>query len=172
VFILSSKNRDDLNYWIDFTQQTKDIFTWKKIVAIITIIAIMVQIVGMTIEPSNWLIWNLLTFIVATNLGAVVLAIIAQKTADDIKKLYQTAFDADFYHSLHLLSVVKNSMSDAAKKDDSDLVSKIDEMSPQIYVLIKGYLETFEQHYYETKDDGDDDESKTVKYDDVEELFN
>lgn len=169
MFILSSADRGDLKYWVDFTQQTKDIFTWKKIVAIITVIAIIVQIVGMAIEPSNWLIWNLLTFIVATNLGAVVLAVIAQKTADDIKNLYQTAFDADFYHSLHLLSVVKNSMSDAAEKDDSDLVSKINEMSPQIYVLAKGYLETFEQHYYE-KDN--ETESKSVEYDNVEELFN
>ena len=85
----------------------------------------------------------------ATNLGAVVLAIIAQKTADDIKRLYQTAFDADFYHSLHLISVIKNSISESAEKDDSDLVSKINEMSPQLYTLAKGYLETFEQHYYE-----------------------
>jgi hypothetical protein len=82
-------NKDDFQYWDNFTQQTKDIFTWKKIVAIITIIAIFVQLLGMMIEPSNWLIWNLLTFIVATNLGAVVLAIIAQKTADDIKNSYQ-----------------------------------------------------------------------------------
>ena len=30
-------NKDDFQYWDNFTQQTKDIFTWKKIVAIITI---------------------------------------------------------------------------------------------------------------------------------------
>ncbi len=166
---MSSKNRDELKYWVEFTQQTKDIFTWRKIVAIIVVIAIMVQIVGMMIQPSNWLIWNLLTFIVATNLGAVVLAVIAQKTADDIKKLYQTAFDADFYHSLHLISVIKNSISDSAEKDGSDLVSKINEMSPQLYILAKGYLETFEEHYYEKHNET---ESKDVQYDNVEELFN
>ena len=55
------------------------------------------------------------------------------------------------------------------EKDDSDLVSKINEMGPQIYILAKGYLETFEQHYYE-KDN--QTESKSVEYDDVEELFN
>lgn len=168
MYILSSADRDNLTYWINFTEQTKDIFTWKKIVAIIVVIAILVQIYGMTIEPTNWLIWNLLTFIVATNLGAVVLAIIAQKTADDIKRLYQTAFDADFYHSLHLISVIKNSISESAEKDDSDLVSKINEMSPQLYTLAKGYLETFEQHYYEKDNES---ESKNVEYDDVEELF-
>tara|TARA_Y100000361_G_C11141910_1_gene335632 strand:+ start:919 stop:1467 length:549 start_codon:yes stop_codon:yes gene_type:complete len=162
-------NKDDFQYWDNFTQQTKDIFTWKKIVAIITIIAIFVQLLGMMIEPSNWLIWNLLTFIVATNLGAVVLAIIAQKTADDIKNLYQTAFDADLYHTLHIMSRFKNKFLSEVEKQGNDLEEELDELSPNLYSFFKGYLEVFNEQYKK-------EESEIVKrtYEDVDisELFN
>lgn len=172
MFILSLKdnNKNNIEYWEKFTSQTSNFLTWKRITSVIVIIAVIVQLIGFFIKPSNWLIWNLLTFIVASNLGAVVLAIIAQKTADEIKTMYQTAFDANFYHSLHLVSMFKESISKASDDDkEYDISDKIEIMGPQLYILMKGYLETFENHYY---DKDKETESKSVEYDDVEELFN
>ena len=75
------KNEDkySLSYWQSFAEQTKNFMTWKRIAYVIGIIALIVQVIGLMITPDEWMIWNVLTFIVATNLGAVLLAIHAQK---------------------------------------------------------------------------------------------
>jgi len=83
--------RFDKDYWVHFADTTAEYMTAKRITFYILTIAICVQIIGMMIQPSEWLIWNALTFIIATNLGAVVLAIKAQHSADEIRVLYKTA---------------------------------------------------------------------------------
>ena len=166
---LKDNHKNNIEYWENFTSQTSNFLTWKKITSVIVIIAVIVQLIGFFIEPSNWLIWNLLTFIVASNLGAVVLAVIAQKTADEIKTMYQTAFDANFYHSLHLVSMFKEAISKASDDDkEYDISEKIEIMGPQLYILMKGYLETFENHYYEQSKN---EVGKKIDYDDEEDLF-
>ena len=62
--------------------------------------------------------WNALTFIIATNLGAVVLAILAQKSADDIRAMYKVAFNADFYHTLHILTSMKIAIEREAEREE------------------------------------------------------
>ncbi len=142
-----NEDKYSLSYWQSFAKQTKNFLTWKRIAYVIGIIALIVQFIGLMVTPSEWMIWNVLTFIVATNLGAVLLAIHAQKTADDIKVLYQSAFDADFYHSIFLFSRFKDGFVKAAEADGETVSDEISDLSPQLYILFKGYLETFQSHY-------------------------
>jgi len=142
-----NEDKYSLGYWQSFASATKNLLTWKRVVLVIVIIAIIVQYIGLMITPNEWMIWNVLTFIVATNLGAVLLAIHAQKTADEIKFLYQTAFDADFYHTIYLFSRFKEGFVSAAEAEGNKVSEEISDLSPQLYTLFKGYLETFQSHY-------------------------
>tara|TARA_R110000851_G_scaffold39057_2_gene99730 strand:- start:75 stop:593 length:519 start_codon:yes stop_codon:yes gene_type:complete len=164
----NKENKYLLSYWQYFAEQTKSFLTWKRIAYVIGIIALIVQVIGLMITPNEWMIWNVLTFIVATNLGAVLLAISAQKTADDIKVLYQSAFDADFYHTIYLFSRFKEGFVRAAEAEGNTIPGEISELSPQLYTLFKGYLETFEKHYGNQMQDSVNEESE---YDEDDELF-
>ena len=164
------KNEDkySLSYWQSFAEQTKNFMTWKRIAYVIGIIALIVQVIGLMITPDEWMIWNVLTFIVATNLGAVLLAIHAQKTADEIKVLYQSAFDADFYHTIYLFSRFKEGFVNAAETEGNTVLEEIDDLTPQLYTLFKGYLETFQNHYENPIADSENEESD---YGSDDELF-
>ena len=109
-------------YWENFAENSSKFITAKQIIAYITIIGLLVQLIGMQLKPSDWLIWNAITFIIATNLGAVMLAVHAQKSADDIREMYKVAFNADFYHTLHILSTLKVSVEREAEREGISLV--------------------------------------------------
>ena len=142
------KNVDKINveYWNDFASKTGRFITARQITLYIIIIAAIVQTIGFFITPSNWLIWNALTFIVATNLGAVLLAIHAQKSADDIRDMYNGAFNADFYHTLFLMSNMKNSILEKAERDGKSLEDELGELNEGVYGAFKGYLEAFNEY--------------------------
>ena len=120
------------------------------------------------LKPSEWLIWNALTFIVATNLGAVLLAIQAQNSADNIRDMYRSAFDADFYQSLFLFSQLKRSITDNADKKGVSLENEINSLGINIYEFIDGYLEVFKNDKNTTINTN---EKQKVEYDSEEELF-
>ena len=64
-------------------------------VGIIVAIELVIQSIALLVSPTDWWIWQLLGFITATNLAAVVLAIIAQENlANDIGKNTRAAFYA------------------------------------------------------------------------------
>ena len=87
-----------------------------------------------------------MTFIVATNLGAVLLAIHAQKAADNIREINQNAFNADFYHTLYLLSNMKKSIMERAEADGKSLEDELDDLNEGVYGAFKGYLEAFNEY--------------------------
>ena len=89
-------NKLEVEYWDNFVSKSNQFITAKQIAIVIFLIALSVQTIGFLITPSELLIWNALTFIVATNLGAVLLAVQAQNSADNIREMYKSAFDADF----------------------------------------------------------------------------
>ena len=60
-----------LDYWNNFASSTKDFITARQIINYIVLIAVIIQSIGYFLTPNDFLIWNVLTFIVATNLGAV-----------------------------------------------------------------------------------------------------
>ena len=162
-------NRD---YWDDFSKGSSEFITAKQITSYIVVIAITVQIIGAFITPSNWLIWNALTFIMATNLGAVILAIKAQDSADKIRTMYQEAFDADFYHTLHLMTTMKKSIEKEAMKEGISLTEEMDNLGADAYSVVRGYMKSFAEHYHISQNQDDTDGLiEAPEYADESELF-
>ncbi len=120
------------------------------------------------ISPSEWLIWNALTFIVATNLGAVLLAIQAQNSADNIRDMYKSAFDADFYQSLFLFSQLKSSIAQNAQNKGVSIRDEIDSLGVNLYEFIEGYLEVFKEDKNTTINTK---EKVEIEYENEDELF-
>jgi|TARA_B100001564_G_scaffold297713_1_gene263583 hypothetical protein len=164
-----SKDRDSYEYWEHFTNKSQKFLTAKQITFTILVIGLLVQFIGLMMTPNEWLIWQVLTFITATNLGAVILAIYAQKSADEIRNLYQEGFNADLYHTLHIMGRVKNKFIAEVERQGNNLEDELDEITPNLYSFFKGYLEVFNKQY--TTEEGD---IVKRKYEDVDisELFN
>lgn len=158
-----------LEYWDNFSDNTKNFLTARQIITYVTVIAIIIQSIGYFLTPNEFLIWNVLTFIVATNLGAVLLAIQAQRTAEQIRDMYYEAFDGDFYHTLYILSSFKNSLIEAGKKEGNDIENEISELSGDLYGVFKGYLKAFNEHQFKDIELIENKEFNNVNED---ELFN
>lgn len=158
-----------LEYWDNFSDNTKNFLTARQIITYVTVIAIIIQSIGYFLTPNEFLIWNVLTFIVATNLGAVLLAIQAQRTAEQIRDMYYEAFDGDFYHTLYILSSFKNSLIEAGKKEGNDIEKEISELSEDLYGVFKGYLKAFNEHQFKDIELIENKEFDNVNED---ELFN
>ena len=73
--------------WERFSAPT--IISARTLILIVLGIEIVLQSVALAISPTEWWIWQLLGFITATNLGAVVLAVLAQRSANNIGKAYK-----------------------------------------------------------------------------------
>jgi hypothetical protein len=118
-----------------------DFVTAKQMIVICLIIEIIVQSVALVIEPTAWWTWQLLGFIVATNLGAVILAIFAQKSADDISKVYKKIFTPDFYYTVKLLTDFRTMIDEEAAKEGKDMHDELGEIAPKLYALARKYLD-------------------------------
>jgi len=161
-------NKYDKYYWDEFVDKSNNFITARQIALMIFGIAISVQAIGGMLQPSDWLIWNALTFIVATNLGAVLLAIQAQNSADNIRDMYRSAFDADFYQSLFLFSQLKRTIAENADKKGISLQNEIDSLGINLYEFAEGYLEVFKNDKNTTIDTNDKQE---VSFENEDELF-
>lgn len=170
----SQKSNEKVNkeYWEKFAENSSKFITAKQIIVYITVIGIVIQLIGMAITPSDWIIWNALTFIIATNLGAVLLAVHAQKSADEIREMYKVAFNADFYHTLHILTNLKVSVEREAEREGVSLQQEVDSLGVDAYTLMRGYMKSFSEHYHfsETQDMGDT-QVEMPEYEDESELF-
>lgn len=155
-------------YWEQMVDKGNRFVSAKTMLYYIITIAIIVQSISLLITPSNWLIWNALGFIIATNLGAVILAIKAQHSAEMISQQTSQAFNADFYHTLFLLTAFKNKMEEENENDSQSLKEEIDDLGGDIYQVVKGYIQTYSQHM---NTEFEMAESKNIKYENEEELF-
>lgn len=159
----------DLSYWKEVVYQ-RDFITAKMMMLYIFIITVITQTIGMMMTPNDVLIWNALTFIVATNLGAVILAIKAQKSAEDISERYNKAFNEDFYHTLFIISQVKRSFSEQAGLEGKTLDEEVADLGENVYGVVKGYLKTFNEHMKVQEGIVENYEESQVEYEE-EELF-
>lgn len=92
----------------DFESMTKlEFVSARQMIAICLSIEIVVQIFALMVQPTAWWTWQLLGFIAATNLGAVVLAIFAQRSADKIGAVYRRVFTSDFYETVTAMSAIR-----------------------------------------------------------------
>ena len=69
-----------------------ELMTAKQMIIVCIIIEVFIQSFALIVSPTAWWTWQLLGFITATNLGAVILAISAQNSADKIAVVYQNIF--------------------------------------------------------------------------------
>lgn len=162
------EDKFDVSYWDDLVNDGNQFVSAKGMIYYIAMVGIFVQSVALMITPSNWLIWNALGFIVATNLGAVFLAIKAQFSAEDIAKKTSQAFNADFYHTLHLMTEAKKAFQRRAEEEGHSLEAEIDSLGGDLYDVVTGYVTTYSQHM---KTEVEMAESKKVAYESEEDLF-
>ena len=89
----------------------------KGMLIIVVLLSVGVQSVAQLFDPSFWINYQLLAFILATNVGAVVLAMMAQSSADKISRMYRRAFTPEFYQGLDAITKVFNSLDKQAESN-------------------------------------------------------
>ena len=115
--------------------------TAKQMLIVIFTIAVALQSISYFIPPSEWLNWQLLVFITSTNLGAVILAIQAQRSADDIGEVQRRIFTPEFYKSMNSISKIHGLIEDEAEIQGHSLDDELNDMAPKIYGLTRAYLD-------------------------------
>ena len=95
------------------------------------------------ILSSDFLWWALQFFglVVSTNIGAVILAIMAQKSASDVSKAYENAFTPDFYKTLHSMSMFRMFVEKEAQSEGKDLEEELDDIAIKLYRLMRAQLD-------------------------------
>ncbi len=156
----------------DFEIMTElDFVSAKQMFVIVLIIEIVVQMFAIIVQPTAWWTWQLLGFIAATNLGAVVLAIFAQRSADKIGAVYRRVFTSDFYETVFAMSDIRRTMIEQAEKDDTDFDTDI--IAPELYQTVRDYFKT--KHLHENTPTPDIDvpyvSPEEVSFINEEELF-
>jgi hypothetical protein len=128
--------------WERFSDPT--IISARTLVLIVLGIEIVLQSIALAIQPTEWWIWQLLGFITATNLGAVVLAVLAQRSANDIGKAYKTVFTPSFYKTVNMFSKFQEYFEVEAEKEGRDLDEEIKEVAPKLWSVIRAHLDVKE----------------------------
>ncbi len=108
--------------WERFSDPT--IISARTLILIVLGIEIVLQSVALAISPTEWWIWQLLGFITATNLGAVVLAVLAQRSANNIGKAYKKVF--------------------TPRQEPPDVEEEIKEVAPKLWGVIRAHLDVKE----------------------------
>ena len=107
--------------------------TAKQMVVILVTIACVVQLLAQFITPTSWTNYQLLAFITATNVGAVLLAILAQRSAEDIRDMYVQAFTPSFYATVSTISQLREIMVKEAEKEGKTLDEELEDLGPKLY---------------------------------------
>lgn len=121
--------------------------TAKQMVYLILALEVVIQIIFLALASlSNmetfsidWWILQFNGLVVATNIGAVVLAILAQKTANDIGAVQSRVLTGDFYRTVQSITDLKVAVEGEAASEGRSLDDEIDEMAPHIYSMIRAY---------------------------------
>lgn len=117
------------------------IISARFMVMLIIGIEVVVQTFSLIIAPTEWWTWQLLGFITATNLGAVILAILAQNTANDIGRNTKAAFTPEFYKTITLLSSFHRHFEEEALKEGRELDEEIQQLAPKVWSLVKAKID-------------------------------
>jgi len=105
----------------------------KGMIFIVIALSVTVQTVAQLFVPTFWINYQLLAFILATNVGAVVLAMMAQRSADKISRMYRRAFTPEFYQGLDAITKVFNSLEKQAQSNGQDLTKELESLGPRLY---------------------------------------
>lgn len=120
------------------------LLTPSQMVLICVVIEVVLQGVALKVQPTEWWTWQLLAFITATNLGAVVLAILAQRSAHQISHSYRAVFTPSFYRTMTMISQFQQHFQNEAAKEGRDFNTEVEEMAPKMWGLIRAKLDVEE----------------------------
>ena len=118
-----------------------DIITAKTMIFLAVLVELIIQSFALLITPTEWWIWQLLGFITATNLAAVMMAIFAQRSAENIGKTYRKVFTADFYYTVKVMTDFRKMIQAEAEKDGKTIEEEWGDITPKIYGLGRKYLD-------------------------------
>tara|TARA_R110000751_G_scaffold62190_1_gene128497 strand:+ start:71 stop:556 length:486 start_codon:yes stop_codon:yes gene_type:complete len=95
------------------------------------------------IHSSEFLWWALQFFglVVSTNVGAVILAIMAQRSASVVGEAYEKAFTPDFYKTLYSLSMFRLFVEEEGKKEGKDLEEELNDVAIKLYRVMRAQLD-------------------------------
>ncbi len=124
--------------------------TARQMILIMIILECFVQIpfiwiagqLGLNQFSGEWWMLQFFGLVMATNIGAVVLAIIAQDSANKIGASQSEAFSIDFMEGMERLTRVLSVLSATAEANGESLDDQIDELVPEFYELGLAYLKT------------------------------
>ena len=122
--------------------------TAKQMVYLILALEIVIQIIFLALAhvsdmdafSIDWWILQFNGLVVATNIGAVVLAILAQKTANDIGAVQSRVLTGDFYRTIQTVTDLKIAVETEAATEGRTLDDEINQIAPHLYSMLRAYV--------------------------------
>ena len=133
---MSADHKDD---WTELSEL--DFITAKQMIFICLTIALITQTLAQLVNPTPWLNYQMLAFIMATNVAAVLLAIFAQKSAEDLSEIYKRAFTPDFYRTLETMTTFRSILVEQAERDGKGLEEDLEDLAPKLYGLLRKWVD-------------------------------
>jgi len=133
---MSAKHRDD---WKELSELS--FITAKQMIFICLTITLITQVIAQLVVPTAWLNYQMLAFIMATNVAAVLLAVFAQKSAEDLSEIYKRAFTPDFYRTLETMSTFRSILLEQAARDGRGLEEDLEDLAPKLYGLLRKWVD-------------------------------
>ena len=130
------KNNDQFNELV-----SNDILSTRFMIGVLVMVEIIIQTFSLMVKPTDWWTWQLLGFITATNLGALILGIVAQRSAEQLSKTYKQVFTPDFYFTVKTLTDFRKIMQAEAEKEGRNMTEEWAELAPKIYGVARKWLD-------------------------------
>ena len=166
---MSLEKRNRLNKYDELTSQ--QYLNAKQLTVLSVFIICLIQLIPILVERTDTLEWMLLGFTAGVSTCAVVGAILVQYNADKIANLYKNAFDKDFYETIHLFTTIKTAIQNQAEEDGIDFSEEVNNLGINSYSFVKGYLESFKEHYNLSQNEVKDEIIEAPEYENEAELF-
>jgi hypothetical protein len=128
---------------------TPALITAKQMILICLALEIVIGFVFILIAerfeiPQTDLLWWVLQMfglVVSTNLGAVILAIIAQKNVNDLGKIYREVFTIDFYKTLHEVTAFRQYMIEEAHAEGRTFDEELKDLAGKMYRIGRAQID-------------------------------
>ncbi len=171
---LSNENPDTASKWEKLSEM--QFITVRHMIFIMLILETLIQIpfiwlaptLGLETFSSPWWLLQFAGVVMATNIGAVVLAIIAQDAANKIGSSQSEAFTVDFMEGIETLTQIMATLEETASQRGENLSDQINELIPLYYDLGLSYVRT---HNTPAVQPPKIEVSPAAEYDSEDELF-
>jgi len=110
--------------WEEFSNMN-DFISAKTMIFLSISLALVTQIIAQIVSPSAWLNYQMLAFIMSTNLAAVILAIFAQRSAERITP--------EFYRGTAILASFFSKLEEVSEQQGSNIEDKLDDLAPRVH---------------------------------------